>query len=1157
MERGKNKADTPSMHWYPSVSRVKKIGKELEGLGQLVPQQAGNLENTLPNISSTISAAHNLPGFPQHQIRQWAWVASQFRIHASSSPEVGVLAGSALNFMGKLVGEKPSLSTEDIQDLNWVIGNTTEGLAAHLGPLSLRSCLSNEELTEIESRLEQLKNLPSISSEEHRAHTKSQIEEIRALSNEGFLATLCVKIDTLIEAVERLEGEDAAVAGAALRYLSEEEDTVPDSIGFLGLLDDIYVIEWVYSVVEGHTTWLPFLEEMLERWPFVDGLVFGEGRQQKKLDRWSRYVVCAALSSFSGERLNNLLILRETGPYGLLAALAVALNIQRSRSIQAEDVPPPFKIDQPILIGDETTQFKALFGGPCELAGPNKYWLKFRGDGAKIAVSNYAMSASRPSPAAHNWLSPGNEIGKWLKSRHPDPLSHLAGRDATSSEPHQGVLLLTMKKRMDEFLPLIRPLGVTIPSLFGMRYVTTTSKEIDLQGSATDNPLIYVCSDSSVALDLVKNRPDHLSEWFVIADGAKLARTIQASLASSGDFANTRLCAIAALHDREACRDILTAGFKPWYLQDCDIEVPPMVQVIPRQTDNSLERFFVRQHIYWATTRNCHKVEQSFYEGLAKIFHDLRRHLRERGPHGDLNLETLGMNVSTFMRKALEYPLDPTSDLKNELKILASRIFSYSSTLRGFSDDAGLIYEHFRDVHTGDVPVCNREAELVELVEIARQRGEKEIVILCRSSHIAAKCESETSSHPQLSMAKWVNMDALRRMSPVDRVIVPGWIDRITMRDVENNGYGNSVDLVLLPYEAEMFKSGVSAGQRWQMILSKNNSARYEKLRTSVGSSDGNRRGLWKNNKILGMEPPASEETEEALLETTEEESFDFEYLEAQIAEAIKNQASGISSSVEMVTATLVLFEEVGSYAYLPPGGRVIALSDVVDESGFGESLPEEEIGGKKAVDLLFQHVSNLHPGLLLAFPVESDRDLLDAWTDRFLKNATETRRISSLWKDALFRHFEETVEDHSAFARKFARRMEEAGEKREPGTILSWMANTQSIAPRNPKVTVVLISKLTKDEELRSNLQQTLDAIEEIYAARAEAAIAIVKEIFSGDINLESEFLKIEGSDITYQLQRVASIQEAREVPAELVGGVNKLGHSFADNQSPQDLQS
>jgi hypothetical protein len=83
------------------------------------------------------------------------------------------------------------------------------------------------------------------------------------------------------------------------------------------------------------------------------------------------------------------------------------------------------------------------------------------------------------------------------------------------------------------------------------------------------------------------------------------------------------------------------------------------------------------------------------------------------------------------------------------------------------------------------------------------------------------------------------------------------------------------------------------------------------------------------------------------------------------------------------------------------------------------------------------------------------------------------------------------------------------------------------------------------------------LDAIEEIYAARAEAAIAIVKEIFSGDINLESEFLKIEGSDITYQLQRVASIQEAREVPAELVGGVNKLGHSFADNQSPQDLQS
>ena len=452
-----------------------------------------------------------IPGFPQHQIRQWIWIASQFRLHASDFPEVGRLAGSALNFMGKVIADKSNLSTEDLQDLNWVLGSATKKLTTLLGPATLRSYLSVEELTEVESRLENFKTLPPISAGEHRSRVESQIGEIRALSNKGYLATLCTKVDALIEAVESRKDEGAAVAGAALHYLADEEDAVPDSIGFLGLLDDIYVIEWAYSVIEGHTTWLPFLEDMLERWPFVDDLVFGGGNQKKK---------------------------------------------QRSRSIQTEDGPPPFEMDQPILIGDETEHFKALFAGVCEFAGPNKYWLKVRKNG-RITISKDAMSACRPSPTEHKTLSTGNKITEWLKSRHPGPLAHIAGRDAAVPEAHQGVLLLTMKKRMEEFLPLIRPLGVTIPSLFGMRYVTTTDKEIDLQGSATDHPLIYACSDPSVALGLVKNRPDHLSKWFVIADGANLARTIQASLAASGDFANTHLCAVAELHDREACRDIV------------------------------------------------------------------------------------------------------------------------------------------------------------------------------------------------------------------------------------------------------------------------------------------------------------------------------------------------------------------------------------------------------------------------------------------------------------------------------------------------------------------------------------------------------------------------------------------------------------------------
>jgi uncharacterized membrane protein YkvA (DUF1232 family) len=1126
-------------HWYPTVSRVEEIQKEIEDFEKLSSHQAAHVAEIIPDISQSLKNAHNFPGFPRHQIRLWIWVASQFRIHASDLPEVARIAGSALNFMVRFVGEKSKLSFGDIQELSWVLGTTTEKLTAILGPTTLRSYLSSEELIDVERLLEYFKTLPVISAEEHRSLVEEQVGEIRALSNKGFLATLCTKVDALLDAVRMLEGEKAAVAGAALRYLAEEEDVVPDSIGFLGLVDDIYVIEWAYSFIEGHTNWLPFFEEMLEQWPFVDDLVFGEGRQKRKLDRWSRYVVCAALASHFSGKTNNLLILRETGPFGLLAALAIALQIQRYRSAQSDDQAPWFEIDQPIFIGDETEQFKAIFGGPCEFAGPDTFWLKVSDD-ARITISAGAMAASHPSPEKHKKLSTGNEISEWLRDRHPDPLTHLAGTGASPGR-HQGVLLLTMKKRMEEYLPLVRPLGVTVPSLFGMRYITTTNKSIDLQGSATDQPIIYACSDPTVALDLVKNRPDHISEWLVVADGAKLARTIQASLASSGEFADTRLCALAELHDREACRDIARAGLKPWYLQDLDVEVPPMTPENSGNSNSSLDRFFIRQHMHWSSTRSEHLVEQSFYEDLAFIFHELRTHLRKQETGGDPSLEILGMNVSTFIRKSLEYPLDPTPEMRSELKVLASRIFSYSSALRAFSEPAELICEHFREAHTREVPVCNREAKLIELVESALQNGEKEIAVLCRSNHIAAKCEAATLSHPILSQVKWVNLDALRRISPVDRLVVPGWIDRITMRDLGNNGYGVFVDLILLPFEAEMFKSGLSAGLRWESQLSENNSVRYSQLRTAGGSNGNNQQGLWKTNRIPETGAAVPDEMENAVLEPIEEEGFDFEYLETQVAEAIKNQTDRTSLSGETVSATLVLFEEAGAYAYLPPNGRVIALSDVVDEIGFAEGSSAEDIGSNKAENLLFRPVSKLHPGLLLAFPLEGDRDLVDARADQFLENAEQTRRVSSLWKAALCRHFETTGESYAAFSRK----MEEAGEPREASTIRLWATKSQSIAPRNFTITVPLISKLTEDEEMRGHLQQILDDIQKIYDARAEAASTIVREIFSGDLNLEAELLTvdIDETTFTYQLQRVAAVKETREIPTEWVGGVNKLG--------------
>src|SRR5581483_1431651 len=85
-------------------------------------------------------------------------------------------------------------------------------------------------------------------------------------------------------------------ARAALLYVAEPDDAVPDTTGLLGLIDDIYVIEWAYAAVESQTRCLPILEALIHRWPFVADLAVLDGGSAR-LDRFCQYVVSAALQS--------------------------------------------------------------------------------------------------------------------------------------------------------------------------------------------------------------------------------------------------------------------------------------------------------------------------------------------------------------------------------------------------------------------------------------------------------------------------------------------------------------------------------------------------------------------------------------------------------------------------------------------------------------------------------------------------------------------------------------------------------------------------------------------------------------------------------------------------------------------------------------------
>ena len=118
---------------------------------------------------------------------------------------------------------------------------------------------------------------------------------------------------------------------------------------------------------------------------------------------------------------------------------------------------------------------------------------------------------------------------------------------------------------------------------------------------------------------------------------------------------------------------------------------------------------------------------------------------------------------------------------------------------------------------------------------------------------------------------------------------------------------------------------------------------------------------------------------------------------------------------------------------------------------------------------MLFRKVSTLKSGDALAFSRSDERDLVDAWADQFIQNAAAVRATAGAWKDALKRHLDPTTRGYVDFSRRMARE----GELRDPDTVRTWATYTNSIAPRNYRVLVPLIAKLTGDLDLQRRMPQ------------------------------------------------------------------------------------
>ena len=746
-------------YWYPVQSRAQELSEELRRFEGIADQALADETAALEFVSGTLLEVSRRNDFPGHQLPRWTWVASVLRLHAPKRNQIATKCCAAIMHLSKVLGSGP-LDEQKVQELNWVLNSTVGKLSQLLETNELRGYLSPAEILSIGRRLLHFLERPSFDFDSVQTAVSQRKEIMAGFGRLGLGSTVNEKIDALFSAAaSRTDGTKIA-ARAALLYLAENDDVIDDRLGVLGLVDDLYVIEWAYAAVEKHTQLLPLLQAFLQGWPFAADLALMNGGS-RHLDRYSQYVACACLYSLFRQSQSSTLVLREVGAYGLIAALLTAVQCSRHQAERLEKSIGSWRVGQPIIISDGADKFKATYLGATSIAGSPR--VRIGVDGPGTITMDPSICPYLASSAEHSRLSTGKQIQSWFKDRHIDPLVHVTGVSRQIPKDQECILLLGPKQKLDRYLPHLQLLGSSPAALFGIKYVNSHFGVSDLPHSTTDTPFIYACSDADTAFDLIREPPGHVAKWSVIADGARLGRALSASLASEAEFAGQPILVLAELKEREATRELVSRDSSVvWYLEDSDVEVPPLAPVQVSAEVDSLDRFLSRQANHWSASMGFVDYTDEFLEGLAGC-------LKDRAFRTDSDSGLLDYSLSTFVQKAIAYPLRDEA-LNSELLLQAETLAAQASVMRQYETSAGQLFELLTAFSSGKKSISDRGAELRW---IGNETAEKDsVVVVCRSKAVAERTEAVASEFPELRSFRWSTIEQVREGAPFDRVVV-------------------------------------------------------------------------------------------------------------------------------------------------------------------------------------------------------------------------------------------------------------------------------------------------------------------------------------------------------------------------------------------------
>ena len=436
--------------WYPPRKRTIELDSQLRDLAEHLSLPGFEIDDTLSRVSVIIRHLAQISLVSPSQLREWIWVASRMRISVQTDTAGLKTAGSALLWL-----ERHNQSAQITSaDINWVLAKTINELRAQLGPRDSWSFLTPDEISRVEKFLEEIS-----------ARDSGQIENLDERLRDYLVRFADVQSETYLPGIEGIvnqltlwsRGDDATAvdARAALIYLLEEADVVPDKLGYIGLVDDIHVIEQTFRKVAERSTWDKLLPRFYERWPFLSDVGFGVNGTSVHLSPFMQVSSGVALSSMEPVGSRVCVILPEVGPMGLVVSFLAAVALLRGEGT-ANRLRFPDPGDH-LFLGYADEPLRVRYDGVSEYDGNQVHFITHRTGRASIPKSYLAVARIAKEP--HKKLSSNEDLNAWKKGFGHSPIHFLLGFDPAGAEPASRVLLLTRRRRLESYIETVRPMG--------------------------------------------------------------------------------------------------------------------------------------------------------------------------------------------------------------------------------------------------------------------------------------------------------------------------------------------------------------------------------------------------------------------------------------------------------------------------------------------------------------------------------------------------------------------------------------------------------------------------------------------------------------------------------------------------------------------------